>query len=222
MNERTILRVLAMGLAMFVTWPSFAAEHGHATPAGDPHGVAVPVPQAHRQSVGRTDLVTFKGAPLTLLGHEVKAGHHAPAFTAVGGDLSTFTFKPDSGKVTIIAAVPSVDTPVCSAEAKRFNDEASKLGEGVAILTISMDLPFAQKRWCAAEGVKNLQMISDYRDRSFGESYGVRIKENGLLARSVFVVDGKGILTHVQIVSELTKEPDYDAVLSAAKKALEK
>ncbi len=170
-------------------------------------------------AVERTGVVTLKGNPLTLVGAEIKTGDAAPAFTAVANDMSTFTFQPKSGKVTIIAAVPSVDTPVCSSETKRFNDEASKIGDNVAILTISMDLPFAQKRWCGAEGVKNLQTISDYRDRAFGEAYGVKIKENGLLARSVFVVDKEGKVIYQQIVAELTKEPDYDAALAAAKKA---
>ncbi|MFI5378086.1 MAG: thiol peroxidase [Tepidisphaerales bacterium] len=167
----------------------------------------------------RTGVVTIRGNALTLVGAELKAGDEAPAFTAVANDMSTFTFKPKSGKVTIIAAVPSVDTPVCSTETKRFNEEASKLGDDVAILTISMDLPFAQKRWCAAEGVKNLQTISDYRDRAFGEAYGVKIKESGLLARSVFVVDKQGKVVYQQTVAELTREPDYEAALAAAKKA---
>lgn len=166
----------------------------------------------------RTGIVSLRGKGLTLVGHPVKAGDAAPAFTAVANDMSTFNFDPKSGKVYILSAVPSLDTSVCSMETKRFNEEASKL-EGVQIVTISMDLPFAQKRWCGAEGVKNLQTVSDYRDRSFGMEYGVLMKENKLLARAVFVVGKDGRITYEQIVAELAEQPDYDAVLAAAKAA---
>ena len=145
-------------------------------------------------------------------------GDAAPAFAAVANDLATYNFAAKPGQVYIIAAVPSLDTSVCSMETKRFNDEAGKLSN-VTILTISMDLPFAQKRWCGAEGVKNLQTISDYRDRAFGKAYGVYIKENGLLARTVFVVGKDGKIAYMQIVPELATEPNYQAALDAAKKA---
>jgi len=166
----------------------------------------------------RAGAVTMRGNPLTLQGRQVNVGDPAPAFTAVANDLSTFTFNPRSGTVWIIASVPSLDTPVCSTETRRFNQEATNL-PGVKVLTISMDLPFAQKRWCGAEGVQNLQTVSDFRDRSFSENYGVRIKENGLLARTVFVVDKNGKVVYKQVVPELTHEPDYAPVLAAAKQA---
>ncbi len=168
----------------------------------------------------RTNVVTMGGKPVTLVGSPVKAGDMAPAFTAVKDDLSTFQFVPGDGRVWILSAVPSLDTPVCSRETHRFNQEASGLGSGVSILTISMDLPFAQKRWCGAEGVMNLQTVSDYRDRSFGRSYGVMMKETGLLARSVFVVGKDGRITHVELVSDITHEPNYDAALAAAREAV--
>lgn len=176
------------------TWPS--------EPKGERHGY-----------------ITLRGEQMTLLGPALEPGQPAPAFTAVANDMSTYTFTPASGKVTIIAAVPSLDTPVCSAETKKFNDEAAALGNDVQVLTISMDLPFAQKRWCGAEGVKNLTTLSDSRDRSFGKAYGVQIKQNGLLARSVFVIDKTGKLTYMQLVPEVTKEPDYAPVIAAAKAA---
>ena len=166
---------------------------------------------------GRT--VTMHGQPLTLEGKALKVGDEAPAFTAVANDLSTYKFNPKSGQIWILAAVPSLDTSVCSTETRRFNQEATKLSDNVKIVTISMDLPFAQKRWCGAEGVKNVQTISDYRDREFGQDYGVKIKEIGLLARSVFVVDKSGKIVYMQIVPELTQEPDYASALAAARKA---
>jgi len=170
-------------------------------------------------SADRQGVVTMRGKPLTLVGPQLQAGDAAPSFTAVAADLSTYHFAPGDGKTWIISAVPSVDTPVCSIQTKRFNDEAARLAPKVGVIAISMDLPFAQKRWCAAEGAKNLQVVSDYRDRAFGLAYGVYIKENGLLARSVFVVGPDGRLALVHIVPELTSEPDYDTVLAAAKKA---
>jgi len=127
-------------------------------------------------------------------------------------------FSSYRGKICIISSVPSLDTPVCDIETRKFNEEAGRLGEDVVILTISMDLPFAQKRWCAAAGVNRVQTLSDHRDASFGTSYGVLIKELRLLARVVFLVDRKGILQYVQLVKEISKEPDYEEVLNALKK----
>lgn len=167
----------------------------------------------------RSNSVTMKGKPLTLQGHELKVGDVAPQFAAVANDLSDFKFDAKSGQVWVIASVPSLDTPVCSIETRRFNQEATQLGGSVKVLTISMDLPFAQKRWCGAEGVQNLQTISDYRDRAFGKEYGVYIKEVGLLARAVFVVGKDGKIAYKQIVPEVTSEPDYAAALNAAKQA---
>ena len=168
----------------------------------------------------RKGIVTMKGQPLTLLGSEVKAGDKAPDFEVVANDLTTVKFSSFAGKVCIISSVPSLDTRVCDTMTRRFNMEAGNLGGEVAVLTISMDLPFAQKRWCGAAGVENLQTLSDYREASFGKAYGVLIKELRLLARAVFVVDKEGVIRHKQLVGELTNEPDYQAVLKAVKELL--
>jgi len=168
----------------------------------------------------RKGLVTMKGQGLTLLGSEVKAGQKAPDFEVVANDLSTVRFSSFLGKVCIISSVPSLDTSVCDIMTRRFNTEAGKLGKDVIVLTISMDLPFAQKRWCGAAGVKNVQTLSDYRQGSFANAFGVLIKELRLLARAVFVVDKNGVIRYIQIVNELTNEPDYQAVLDAVRKLL--
>lgn len=165
----------------------------------------------------RAGLVTMKGNPLTLLGNEVKAGDKAPDFAALDTDLSVVKFSSFHGKVCILSSVQSLDTAVCDLESRRFNEEAGKLGEDVVVLIVSMDLPFAQKRWCGAGGVVNLKTLSDHRDASFGMAYGVLIKELRLLARAVFVVDREGTIRYVQLVKELTNEPDYDSVLKAVR-----
>jgi thiol peroxidase len=162
-------------------------------------------------------IVTMKGNPLTLVGKGVEVGDAAPDFEVVANDMSTVKFSSYHGKVCIICSVPSLDTSVCDIETRRFNEEAGKLGGDVAVLTISMDLPFAQKRWCGAAGVKNVQTLSDYREASFGRLYGVLIKELRLLARAVFVVDKKGTIRYIQIVNEVASEPNYEAVLNAVK-----
>lgn len=169
----------------------------------------------------RPGMVTLMGNPLTLVGNEINVGEKAPEFTVLTPDLAPVQFSSFLGKRCIICSVPSIDTPVCDLETKRFNQEASRLGPDVVILTISMDLPFAQKRWCAANGVDRVHLLSDHRDASFGTSYGVLIKELRLLARAVFLVDGGGLVQYVQIVPEVTKEPDYEAVLEALKKMSE-
>jgi len=166
----------------------------------------------------RTGLITMRGNPLTLVGNEIKVGEMAPDFTALDNNLSPVSLSYFRGKICILSAVPSLDTPVCDLETRKFNEEASRLGPDIVILTISMDLPFAQKRWCAASGVDKVQTLSDHREASFGTSYGVLIKELRLLARAVFLVDRKGVLQYVQIVKELTNEPDYEAILNALKK----
>lgn len=166
----------------------------------------------------RTGNVTMKGNPLTLLGNEVKVGDVAPDFEVLSNDLSPVTLSSFRGKVCIVSSVPSLDTPVCDTETRRFNEEAGRLSSDVAVLVISMDLPFAQKRWCGAAGVTRVQTLSDHRDASFGISYGVLIKELRLLARAVFVVDRNGIVQYVQLVKEITQEPDYDTVLTAVSK----
>jgi thioredoxin-dependent peroxiredoxin len=162
--------------------------------------------------------VTFKEKPVTLLGNQVKAGDQAPDFKVLANDLSEVTLADSKGIVRLIAAVPSVDTGVCDAEVRRFNEEASKLGN-VKVLTISVDLPFAQKRWCAAAGIENVQTLSDHRDLSFGKAYGVAIEELRLLARSVFVIDSSDKITYVEYVDEVTSHPNYEAAIEAAKAA---
>jgi len=166
----------------------------------------------------RSGIATIEGKPLTLVGEEVKLGNKAPDFTVLDNDLSPVNFATYRGKICIISSVPSLDTPVCDAETRRFNQEAGRLGSDVVILTISMDLPFAQKRWCGAAGVDKVQTLSDHREASFGTAHGVLIKELRLLARAIFVVDRDGIIQYIQLVQELTKEPDYEAVLNAVRK----
>ncbi|MGD9504609.1 MAG: thiol peroxidase [Syntrophobacteraceae bacterium] len=163
----------------------------------------------------RANAVTMKGNPLTLVGGEIKVGDKAPDFEIVDLNLSPVNFSSFRGKVCIISSVPSLDTPVCDIETRRFNNEAGKLGDDVAILTVSMDLPFAQKRWCGAAGVDKLTVLSDHRDASFGTAYGVLIKELRLLARAVFVVDREGLVRYVELVKEIASEPDYEAALKA-------
>jgi len=161
--------------------------------------------------------VTMRGNPVTLVGEEVKVGDKARDFTVVATDLSTVTLKDTSG-VRLFVTVPSLDTGVCDAEVRRFNEEAAKL-PGVKIYTISMDLPFAQKRWCGAAGVENVITLSDHREASFGTQWGVLIKELRLLARAVFVVDSSNTVTYVEYVPEVTSHPDYEKALAAAKAA---
>jgi thiol peroxidase len=165
----------------------------------------------------RASIVTMKGNPLTLLGDEPKVGEAASDFEVLDNNLSPVKFSSFRGKVSIISTVPSLDTPVCDMETRRFNDEAGKLDADVNILTISMDLPFAQKRWCGAAGVDKVLTLSDHREASFGKAYGVLIKELRLLARAVFVVDREGTIQYIQFVNEMTEEPDYAAVLDAVK-----
>jgi len=168
----------------------------------------------------RKGAVTLHGEPMTLVGADVQVGDEAPDFTAMSTDLSPVRFSSYRGKVCVLSCVVSLDTPVCDEQTKRFNREAAKLGEDVKILTLSMDLPFAQKRWCGAEGVENVTTLSDYRDASFAEAYGVLIKELRLLARAVFVVDAQGRLRYKEIVGEATHAPDYDAALCAVRKLM--
>ncbi|OAH56231.1 MULTISPECIES: thiol peroxidase [Bacillaceae] len=162
--------------------------------------------------------VTFKGNPMTLIGNEVKVGDKAPDFNVLANDLSSVTLADTTGKVRLISVIPSIDTGVCSTQTRRFNEEASKV-DNVQVLTISADLPFAQARWCAAEGLENVKTLSDHRDFSFAEAYGVGMKELRLLARSVFVVDSNDTVTYVEYVGEGTDHPNYDAAIEAAKAA---
>lgn len=168
----------------------------------------------------RTGKITMKGNPLTLTGEWITVGDKAPDFEVLDNDLRPLRLSSYRGKVCVISSVPSLDTPVCDMETRRFNQEAAKFGNDVAILTISMDLPFAQKRWCGAAGVDKVITLSDHRDASFGNSYGVLIKELRLLARAIFVVDRDGTVRYTQIVNELTNEPDYSAVLDALRELI--
>ena len=161
--------------------------------------------------------VTMHGNPLTLIGQQPKVGDKAPDSELLGNDLSPVKLSSFEGKVCIIASVPSLDTPTCDMETRRFNEAAGQLGDDVVVLTVSTDLPFAQKRWCGAAGVENVITLSDHRDASFGEAYGVLIKELRLLGRSIFVLDRDGIIRYIENVKELSEEPNYDAVLEAAR-----
>ncbi|MEM9882511.1 MAG: thiol peroxidase [Planctomycetota bacterium] len=168
----------------------------------------------------RAEAVTLKGNPMTLLGDELKVGDAAPDFSLKAGDMSDKSLADYAGKVKLICSVPSIDTPVCDTETRRFNEAAGELGDDVVVLTVSVDTPMAQKRWCGAAGVEAVECLSDFKDHRFGEAYGVRIKEIGLLARQVFVVDRDGKITYTQLVKEVAEEPDYDAALAAVKAAL--
>ena len=163
----------------------------------------------------RTGIITMKGNPLTLIGTELKIGDSAPDVEVLDNNLSPVKLSSFRGKICVISSVPSLDTPVCDMETRRFNKEAGKLSADIQILTISMDLPFAQKRWCGAVGVDKLVTLSDHRNASFGIAYGVLIKELRLLARSVFVADREGIIKYIQMVNEISKEPDYNAIMNA-------
>jgi thioredoxin-dependent peroxiredoxin len=167
----------------------------------------------------RAGAVTMRGNPNTLIGPELKVGDSAPAFTLIGVGMKPVSLDDYKGKVKIISTLPSVDTPVCDAETRRFNEEAAKLPANVVVLTVSMDLPFAQARWCSAAGVDKVTTLSDYRGAHFGETYGVLIKELYLLARVVFVVDKNDKIVHVEYVKEVTNQPNFETTLEAARKA---
>ena len=166
----------------------------------------------------RSGVITMKGNPLTLAGNELKVGDPAPDVTLLGNDLSPVKISSFKGKVRVLSVVPSLDTPVCDIQTRRFNDEAGKLGDDVAILTVSMDLPFAQSRWCGAAGVEKVVTLSDHREAGFGAAYGVLIKELRLLARAILVVDKDDTIQYIELVKEVAEEPDYDAALEAVKK----
>jgi thiol peroxidase len=165
-------------------------------------------------------VVTMKGEPLTLTGKRVKVGDLAEDFEVVANDLSAVKLSSFRGKICLISSVPSLDTGVCDIQTRKFNEQAKALGDDVVVLTISMDLPFAQGRWCGAAGVENVQTLSDHRKAQFGNAFGVLIDELRLLGRAVFVVNKDGIVRYIQIVDELTNEPDYEAALKAAKELL--
>jgi thioredoxin-dependent peroxiredoxin len=164
--------------------------------------------------------ITMKGNPLTLIGNLPQVGQAAPDFEVLDNNLKPVKLSSFKGKICIIASVPSLDTPVCDIETRRFNAEAANMSSDIVILTISMDLPFAQKRWCGAAGIDKVITLSDHRNAEFGSAFGTIIKELRLLARAVFVIDKNGIVRLVQLVKEVAQEPDYTAVLAAAKELI--
>jgi thioredoxin-dependent peroxiredoxin len=170
-------------------------------------------------SVERAAAFTIAGIQATLVGPELKAGDKAPAFTAVANNLKAVSSQEYAGKVLIISSVPSLDTGVCDAQTRRFNQEAAGLGPNVAILTISMDLPFAQKRWCGAAGIDQVVTLSDHREASFSTAFGTLVKELRLCSRAVFVVDSQGTVVHAEYVKAAGEHPNYEAALEAAKAA---
>ncbi|MBM3761397.1 MAG: thiol peroxidase [Acidobacteria bacterium] len=161
---------------------------------------------------------TLKGNPLALVGPELKAGDAAPDFELIGSDLKPVTLGA-GGTVRVFSVVPSLDTPVCDAQTKRFNDEVAKM-DGLEVITVSMDLPFAQSRWCGAFGVDKVKMLSDHKTASFGTNYGTLIEPLRIESRAIFVVGKDNVLKHVEYVGEVAEHPNYDAALAAAKAAL--
>ena len=168
----------------------------------------------------RTGLVTFGGMPVTLVGPELKIGDDAPDVEVTDNDLKPVKLSTFKGKVAIVSAVASLDTSVCDVETRRFNQEAGKLGDDVVVLTISMDLPFTQKRWCGAAGVESVKTFSDHRTAAFGQAWGVLMKELRVLARAVFVVDREGDIRYIELMKEVGTEPDYDAALKVVKELI--
>jgi thiol peroxidase len=166
----------------------------------------------------RANVTTFRERPVTLLGAAVGVGDPAPDFTVLAGDMSPVTLASSRGAVRVISSVPSLETPVCDRQTRRFTEEAAGM-DGVAVLTVSVDLPFAQARWCGAAGLPDARTLSDHRDLSFGLAYGVAIKELRLLARAVFVIDADDRVAHAEYVPAIEREPDYAAALAAARTA---
>jgi thiol peroxidase len=164
----------------------------------------------------RAGATTLQGKPMTLVGPEIKVGDDAPDFAVVDDSLKAVRLGDTAGRTRIFSVLPSVDTPVCDAQTKRFNEEAARLKD-IDIYTVSMDLPFAQKRFCNSFALDNLKMLSDYRDGSFGQAYGTLIKELRILSRAIFVVDPDNKVKYVEYVSEVANHPDYEAALKAAK-----
>ncbi|MCG6892459.1 MAG: thiol peroxidase [Desulfobacteraceae bacterium] len=161
--------------------------------------------------------ITLNGNPLTLIGSAVGVGDKAPDVELVDNDMKPVRISSFRGKVCVVASVPSLDTPVCDMETRRFNKDAAGLSNAVEMVTISMDLPFAQKRWCGLAGVDRVTALSDHREAAFGNAYGVLIQELRLLARAVFVIDREGVIRYRELVSEVAEEPDYASVLEAVR-----
>lgn len=166
----------------------------------------------------RKGIVSLKGNPITLTGKEVKVGEKAPMFKALNNSLEEVSLDKFKNKIKVVASVPSLDTPVCDSEIKRFNDEAASLRDDIIIIFISMDLPFAQKRFCQAFDIKKVKTLSDYRDADFGEKYGILIKELRLLARAIFIIDKEDRIRYIELVPEVSSPPNYDKALEALKK----
>jgi thioredoxin-dependent peroxiredoxin len=163
---------------------------------------------------------TSKGNPLTVIGEKLKVGDKAPDFTLAANDLSRVSLSDFAGKVCLISVVPSLDTGLCDAQTRRFNQEAADLGDNVVVLTVSAEHPFNQRRWCGAAGIDRVQVLSDHMDMSFGTAYGTYVKELRLEQRSIFVVDASGTITYVEYLPELTQHPDYESAVAAAKTAV--
>ncbi len=172
--------------------------------------------------MGRSGVITFKGAPLTLAGNEVKSGQAAPDFKVhfFEGGMKTISLADVKGKPTILSVVPSLDTAVCAMQTKKFNDQLASMGDRINAVTVSMDLPFAMNRFCGAESIKNMRVGSDYQDRNFGTNYGTLIEELKIECRAVFVLDKSGKVVHAEYVKEVTTEPDYEAAIAALRSQL--
>jgi thiol peroxidase len=168
-----------------------------------------------RTGMERQGIVTAKGNPVTLIGPELKTGDKAPGFTVLDRELKERRLKEFAGKTVLISVTPSLDTPVCDMQARRFNEEAAGLGDDVAVLNISVDLPFAIERFCTAAGIDRVEALSDHRDTSFGEAYGILMKELRLLARAIFIIDPEGTIRYAEVVPEIAEQPDYEGALKA-------
>ncbi len=168
-------------------------------------------------AIERKGAVTFQGNPLTVIGPELKIGDKAPNFRLLSTDLTEVTLKSSAGKTRLISVVPSLDTGICDAQTRRFNEEAANFGADVVVLTVSVDLPFAQKRWCGAAGIDLVETLSDHRDMNFGNAYGTHVKELRLEQRAIFIVDKNDVIRYVQYVQEIAQHPDYDDALTALK-----
>lgn len=174
--------------------------------------------QATAKQTERKNVVTFKGNPLTLLGDEIKAGMRAPEFEVLANDLSPVKLANYEGKIKVISVVPSLDTPICDAQTRKFNEAATSFSTDTVVITVSMDLPFAQARWCGAAGVKNVVTLSDHRSASFGVNYGTLISELRLLSRAIFIIDKDNVVRYAEYVPEVASHPDYDRALENLKK----
>ncbi|MEM7336475.1 MAG: thiol peroxidase [Chloroflexota bacterium] len=169
---------------------------------------------------GRHGAVTFQGNPLTVRGEQIAVGDKAPEFTLIGNDMTPVTLSDSSGKVRLISVVPSLDTGICDAQTRRFNEEAGRMADNVIVLTVSADLPFAQARWCGAAGVDKVTTLSDHKDMNFGQAYGTHIDELRVEQRAIFVIDAEDTVRYAEYVPEIAQHPDYDAALDELKRAL--